>query len=289
MLVYLILHYKNVDVTEQCIDALLSTVLGDAHIVVVDNASNNGSYEKLTAKYSDFERIHFLKNDANLGYAVGNNVGFRYAKRELKAEWIVLLNNDVLIDQKDFQRILLEEYERAPFYVAGPDIMTPEGGNQNPFRMNCPDKKEIKKRLVHDVSVLMLMKLGLQQKLKKLLHYDGSIFQPNTVETITDFRGVLHGSCLIFSPDFIKEFNGLYEGTFLYCEEEILCYILKRLGYTYSYLKSLRVIHRHSVSMKREIADEDKRKMQELSRRIVSYRKFLKIVKTGGNIGDYLK
>ena len=289
MLVYLILHYKNADVTEQCIDSLLSGVLGDAHIVVVDNASNNGSYEKLTDEYCNCLQIHFLKNDANLGYAAGNNVGFRYAKRKLGAEWIVLLNNDVIVEQKDFQRILIEEYEKAPFYVAGPDIVTPEGGNQNPFRMNCPDKKEIVKRLAHDVAVLILMKMGLQQKLKKLLHYDGSIFQPNEVETITDFQGVLHGSCLIFSPRFIREFNGLYEGTFLYCEEEILCYILKRLGYTYSYLKSLRVVHRHSVSMKREISDEDKRKMQELSRRIVSYRKFLKIVKTDGNIGDYLK
>ena len=289
MLAYLILHYKNADITEQCVDALLEGEIGDSQIVVVDNASGNGSYEQLTKRYQDCSRIHFLKNEENLGYAAGNNVGFRYAKDVLKADWIVLLNNDVIIEQKDFQKVLLEEYEKAPFYLAGPDIVTPEGNSQNPFMTECSGKGDIIKKLFHDYVVLALMKIGLQQKLKKALHYDGSIFQPNDVQTIRDFKGVLHGSCLIFSPDYIREFNGLYGGTFLYCEEEILCYILKELQDPYCYLKSLKVVHRHSMSMKREIKDEDQRKMQEIRMRIVSYKKFLGIMKTKENIGDYLK
>lgn len=289
MLAYLILHYKNADITEQCVDALLEGEIGDSQIVVVDNASGNGSYEQLTKRYQDCSRIHFLKNEENLGYAAGNNVGFRYAKDVLKADWIVLLNNDVIIEQKDFQKVLLEEYEKAPFYLAGPDIVTPEGNSQNPFMTECSGKGDIIKKLFHDYVVLALMKIGLQQKLKKALHYDGSIFKPNDVQTIRDFKGVLHGSCLIFSPDYIREFNGLYGGTFLYCEEEILCYILKELQDPYCYLKSLKVVHRHSMSMKREIKDEDQRKMQEIRMRIVSYKKFLGIMKSKENIGDYLK
>ena len=289
MFTYLILHYKNADVTEQCLDFLLNLDSQDSTMVVVDNASNNGSYESLLKKYGDNQRIHFIKNEENLGYAAGNNVGFRYAKESLGAEWIVLLNNDVVVEQKDFQRKVLEEYEKHSFYLAGPDIVTPEGNSQNPYLTDCPDKKTIRKKLLHDYIVLFLMKIRLQQVLKKLLHYDGSIFQPNEVGTIEDFHGVLHGSCLIFSPDFIREFNGLYGGTFLYCEEEILCYILNRLGCRYSYLKSLRVIHKHSVSMKREIKDENRRKMTEISRRIVSYKKFLKIAKAKEKIGDFLR
>ena len=289
MFTYLILHYKNADVTEQCLESLLKLDSQDFHIVVVDNASNNGSYETLSEKYGGNQRIHFIKNEENLGYAAGNNVGFRFAKETLEADWIVLLNNDVVIEQKDFQRVLLEEYEKHPFYLAGPDIVTPEGNSQNPYLRNCPDKSAIRKKLLHDYIVLGLMKIRLQQVLKKLLHYDGSIFQPNEIPTIEDFHGVLHGSCLIFSPDFIREFNGLYGGTFLYCEEEILCYILNRLSCKYTYLKSLRVIHKHSVSLKREIKDENRRKMLEISRRIVSYKKFLKIAKAEKNIGDFLR
>ena len=288
MLAYLVLHYKNADITKQCLESLLQTGLEESCIVVVDNASGNGSFEELRSQYGGNNKITFLLNKENLGYAAGNNVGFRYAKEKLGAEWIVLLNNDVVLEQRDFRETLLEEYEREPFYVAGPDIVTPEGNSQNPFRMECPDRKRIYKSLIHDYVVLALMKIGLQQKLKKALHYDGSIFQHNDTGTIRDFQGVLHGSCLIFSPDFIRRFDGLYGGTFLYCEEEILCFILKRQGCSYCYLKSLQVIHRHSATMKREIKDEDRRKMTELRNRIDSYRKFLHIAKNKGDLGDYL-
>lgn len=288
MFAYLILHYKNADITEQCIDTLLSHG-DDSHIIVVDNASDNGSYEQLTSRYDSNENIHFLHNEKNLGYAAGNNVGFRYGKDVLKADWIVLLNNDVTIEQTDFKEVILKEYKNNPFYIAGPDIVTPEGDNQNPFRTECMNAKVIKKNLLHDYVVLGLMKVRIQQLLKKMLHYDGSTFKPNDTDTIHDFHGVVHGSCIIFSPDFIKEFDGLYNDTFLYCEEEILCYILNKLGYTYSYLKSVTVTHRHSASMKREVKDEDKRKMIEISRRIVSYKKFLKIAKCKDNVGKYLK
>lgn len=289
MFVYLVLHYKNADVTEQCLNSLINISQEDTHIVVVDNASNNGSYEQLVKVYSKYSNIHFICNSENLGYAAGNNVGFRYAKNELKADWIVLLNNDVTVEQQDFQSVIVDEYYKNKFYIAGPDIVTPEGDSQNPYLRECPTKHDICKKLLHDYVVLALMKIGLQQKLKKALHYDGSIFKHNDYDSIYDFKGVLHGSCIVFSPDFIKEFNGLYGGTFLYCEEEILCYILMHLGYRYSYLKSVSVTHRHSVTMKREITDADKRKMQEISRRIVSYRKFLKISRSKDNLVVHLQ
>lgn len=289
MFAYLVLHYKNADVTEQCIQSLLSNDMEDSCIVIVDNASGDGSYEKLSDIYGDDQRIHMLHNDTNLGYAAGNNVGFRYAKDILKADWIVLLNNDVTIEQSDYRSRVMAEYMANPFYIAGPDIVTPEGGNQNPFRTECMNAKVIRKNLIHDYIVLILMKLKIQQMLKRLLHYDGSIFKPNDTDTIHDFHGVLHGSCIIFSPDYIKVFDGLYNDTFLYCEEEIVCFILNKLGLTYSYLKSVHVTHRHSVTMKRQVHDEDKRKMIEISNRIVSYKKFLKIAKDRTDVGKYLK
>lgn len=288
MFVYLILHYKNADLTEVCLDSLNKIERPDSQIVVVDNASNNGSFELLMSKYEAFKDIHFIGNEKNLGYAEGNNVGFRYAKETLGADWIVLLNNDVLIEQKDFQTIIEEKYKENPFFLAGPDIVTPKGESQNPFLMICPDKKAVIKKLVHDYAVFYLMKVHIQQLLKKITHYDGSIFQPNNYDSIIDFSGVLHGSCLIFSPDFVEKYNGLYRGTFLYCEEEILCYIMKKKGHRYSYIKELRVTHKHSMSMKREIKDEDKRKILETKRRIDSYKKFLKIINSKKDMGEFL-
>lgn len=285
----MILHYKNADITINCIDSILEQIRAEYSIVVVDNASANGSYEQLLKRYKDNRRIYFLSNEENLGYAVGNNIGFRFAKEKLQAQWIILLNNDVIIQQPDFLQVIEKEYEKAPFYVLGPDIVTPEGECQNPFRMQLPDLERVKKTLFHDRMVFILMKVKLQRPLRKLIGYNDKSPKKSRKDSIVDFTGVLHGSCLIFSKDFIVRFDGLYEGTFLYVEEEILCWILDRLGCRYSYSNQIQVVHMHAVSMQRAITDEDRRKLQILRWRIHSNRKFLKIIKSGSNVEEYLK
>ena len=58
----------------------------------------------------------------------------------------------------------------------------------------------------------------------------------------------------------MKSFDGLYGGTFLYCEEEILCYILEKVGYRYVYCSDVQVLHNHSTSFKRSVQNEIERK-----------------------------
>lgn len=288
--VFLILHYMNADVTMNCIDSILSTMSQVAlGVVVVDNASRNGSYEALTKKYRDYKNVHFIENEENLGYARGNNVGFSYAKNTLGAEWICLANNDVVFSDVLWMEKVMDFYQRSPYYVLGPDIVTPDGVHQNPFRSGVAGKKSVIKSLLHDEAVYLLLKLGLQRKLRSKVNLKDNHSEMNWKETREDFKGVLHGSCLVFSPDYVKEFDGLYDGTFLYAEEEILCYVLNCLRYRYSYCSEVQVMHCHATSFKKSIQDEDKRKMVIVKNRIKSYRKFLRIVFSRKDVGRYLK
>lgn len=287
---FLILHYMNADVTANCIESILTSMPErEYNIVVVDNASNNGSIEVLQEKYGDKNIIHFLSNKENLGYARGNNIGFSYAKHELKTEWICLANNDVVFSDSMWIDKILGAYEKMPYFVLGPDIVTPDGEHQNPFRANVSGKKEVIKSLVHDEIVYILLKLGIQRKLRKKMNIKNVRADVNWKNTQEDFKGVLHGSCFVFSPDYVKEFEGLYNGTFLYAEEEILCYVLQKLGYRYTYFSDVQVMHCHATSFKKAIQDDDKRKMVIVKNRIKSYRKFLKIVFTSKNVGKFLK
>lgn len=287
---FLILHYMNADVTMNCIDSILNTMAQETpEIVVVDNASHNGSYELLTEKYGEDKRVHFLANEENLGYARGNNVGFLYAKNTLGAEWICLANNDVVFSDVRWMNKVIELYHKNPYYVLGPDIVTPDGVHQNPFRNSVAGKKSVVKNLFHDEVVYLLLKLGLQQKLRSKMNIKTNQNNTEWKESRENFKGVLHGSCLLFSPDYVKEFDGLYNGTFLYAEEEILCYILNKLGYRYTYCGEVQVMHCHATSFKKSIQDEDKRKMVIVKHRIKSGRRFLKIVFSRKNLGRYLK
>jgi GT2 family glycosyltransferase len=71
--------------------ACLSSLEGeDAEVIVVDNASSDGTAEAVTG-------VELIRNDRNLGYAGGMNVGIR-AALERAADAVLLLNNDVEVE-----------------------------------------------------------------------------------------------------------------------------------------------------------------------------------------------
>ncbi|OYS92331.1 glycosyl transferase family 2, partial [Limosilactobacillus reuteri] len=99
--VFVVLHYKSSKDTINCIRSI-EKLNGEYQIIIVDNASNDGSLEKVKDVYSDTKNIIFLKNKENVGFAEGNNVGYRFAKNILKAQFILICNSDLIFDQQDF-------------------------------------------------------------------------------------------------------------------------------------------------------------------------------------------
>lgn len=72
----------------ECIDSLKEQTFHDFETILVDNGSTDGSATFAEERYGDFIRI--IRNEKNLGYTGGNNVGIRAAR----GDYIVLLNND---------------------------------------------------------------------------------------------------------------------------------------------------------------------------------------------------
>ena len=102
MICYLILHYKNIDETEKCINSILN-ITQDGSIVVVDNGSGNHTGEMLQKKYQDNPRIKVLLLRKNVGFSKGNNYGYEWIKHNLDVKFIVVTNNDVVFNQSDFE------------------------------------------------------------------------------------------------------------------------------------------------------------------------------------------
>lgn len=80
------LHY-----TKKCIEGVLQTVKVDGRIIIVDNGSTDGTAEYLAS----IPGIEVIDNKYNLGVAVAWNQGVRAGE----AEWVVLLNNDVILTE----------------------------------------------------------------------------------------------------------------------------------------------------------------------------------------------
>ena len=109
---FVILHYGDAAVTMEAIASMRSLERGErkVSVIVVDNASPNGTGEQVKKQMESLPDFYYIHNEENLGFARGNNVGFKYAKNELKADFIVLMNNDAVIESADFFALVEQDY-----------------------------------------------------------------------------------------------------------------------------------------------------------------------------------
>lgn len=239
--VFVVLHFKTKPDTIRCVESLKNIIYKNKEIVIVDNGSRDGSGEELQRKY-EAPDCHVIISKKNNGFARGNNLGFDYAKNTLEADFIVLLNNDTFIEQLEFVDIMIKKYNGTQFYVCGPDIIDrlSGGGHLNPqrqynttffgmlhFRRACIRK--------------IISTYSPKFKLVNSIDSENKAIKPFVAE---DIEGcMLQGSCLIFSPLYIEKYNGLYAGTFMYLEEDILKLQMDILGHKMLYAHELKVNH----------------------------------------------
>ena len=240
-----VLHYESTKDTIECLDSLIQYIDEDkVRIIVVDNGSKIRIIEQIADKYSDIDQIEIMRSDENLGFSKGNNLGFLYAKRKYSPEIIVLSNNDIVYDQKEFIDKLLYEYKRTQFDLAGPQIMSLiDGKNQNPVGLVYHSAREVKKRIRKFRILGFLSKWDLDSKIKS--------FAANEIpeyEATGDYQ--LHGACMFFANRYVQEHDGLYDGTFMYGEEFILKYIVTKEKMKMIYLPDLAVKHKEGASTK---------------------------------------
>lgn len=238
---FIILHYLNYEDTANCIESILHNVKAEEkEIVVVDNASPNGSGKKLKDRYEGTQHVTVIFNSRNDGFARGNNVGFRYAKENLNPDYIILINNDTVIKQADFCEKIDLVHSESGFAVLGPQIISMvDGINQNPVPYALPTKWKVIRRLGMFCAMYLLSFVGCDGILsREKRRSDGENSLPS------DYQ--LHGSCLIFSPEYISRFNGLYDGTFMYCEEDVLKYACVKNHLKMVYSGQVSIFHKEA-------------------------------------------
>ena len=95
-LVYIIiLNWNGRDDTIECLRSVQEVDYPRYQILVVDNASDDGSPEAIRAA---FPAVELIVNESNLGFAAGNNVGIEYAVQR-EADYVFLLNNDTIVER----------------------------------------------------------------------------------------------------------------------------------------------------------------------------------------------
>ncbi|MCI9061376.1 MULTISPECIES: glycosyltransferase family 2 protein [Romboutsia] len=243
---FVILHYETVDDTRLCLKSLEKFLTNEGvSVVVVDNGSKNGRLHDLEEEYKDYKSVIFLRSDLNLGFAKGNNIGFKYAKQYLDPDFIILTNSDTVYEQEDFIEVLESSYKSKRFDVAGPKIISmADGKNQNPVIKIYNSKKDVEKRLLKFKILMMFSYLNCDTKLKN--YFSKDIIEVDADKVTDDIQ--LHGACLIFSKEYIEKYDGLYDKTFMYGEESILKHIVDKNNMSMVYIDELVMYHKEGSS-----------------------------------------
>ena len=96
-----VLNFNGGKTLERCIQSVLDQSYSNFDLVVVDNASTDGSIDLLTRFAS---RIRVVRNRSNLGYTGGMNVGARHASED--AELIGFVTPDTALSDGWLQRMV---------------------------------------------------------------------------------------------------------------------------------------------------------------------------------------
>ena len=265
---YVILHYQSIEITKKCVDKLLMFSKNNP-IIIVDNCSPNGSGKQLEKMYSKCINITVIINEENQGFAKGNNLGYQYIKRKYTLNYVVVMNNDIMIEDNDFAVIIEQFMEKNEVDVCGPDMVTLKGNHQNPLQLKPYTSKYLQRRVRADKIKVLLLRTRLFWKLYE--NYKKTNKIPIRTKQPTVFDCILHGSCIIYGPEYIKrEQNAFLPITYMYNEEAILYDYLVHKGYKTGYCSDVTILHMEGVSTSERIENKKKKVMFRFKNNIKS-------------------
>lgn len=231
----IIVNYRTYELTKQTIQSVIDTVITlDYEIIVVDNASHDGSLEKLKGDFKQYPNIKFVANQSNDGFAKANNIGFK----EASGEYILLLNSDVIVKERTIEESLKFIKAHDNIGVLGCKVVLPNGLLDKACRRSFP---------TFEVSFYRMSGLSkLFPKSKRFNQYNLSYLDENGTYPVD----CVVGAYMLIGYDIFKQCDGFDESYFMYGEDIDLCYKIKQMGYEVYYYGKYEIIHYKGASGK---------------------------------------
>jgi GT2 family glycosyltransferase len=238
MIAFVILNYNTWEMTIRCVDSIFETSKQQYKIYIVDNGSPNDSYQRLTEKYHNNEKVVLIHSE-NLGYAKGNNTGIKAAIKD-GYDIITITNNDVIFLEHSIENMSKFLRENHDASVAAPYIISPEGELQN-----LPTLKPV----TTSDYFLYNTKLNNLVSLKGMKRFEAEYYlSANSIKNDPIPIYKFSGCCFTAKRDMLEKIGLFDENTFLYYEEEIMSHKMQKAGFKAYFLPDAKIIHHHGLT-----------------------------------------
>lgn len=201
-------------------------------IIVIDNKSTDKSLEELNKFVND--KIDVICTDKNGGYGYGNNFGAKYAEKKYNPNYFIISNPDVIVEEETIINILKCIEEEKNISIGTCKMLERDGTINDRFAWKLPTYKDN-----------IILCFPIISRILKPTRYKKEILK-DSKPILVD---VIPGSFFIIKADTFKKINYFDERTFLFYEEEILAYKLKKLGEKSILVPYEQFIHNHGVSI----------------------------------------
>lgn len=208
-------------------------------VIVVDNASDDGSVELLKEK---FPSVKLIVNEKNLGFGKANNIGLALSK----GEFILLINPDTIIQEDTLTKMFsfLESNDKAG--LAGCKILNPDGTLQLACRRSFPGP------WTSFCKVTGLSNLFPDSRF--FARYNLTYLDENKSYEVD----AISGSFMMMRREVYEKVGGFDEQFFMYGEDLDLCYRVQKAGFKNFYVHDTQIIHYKGESTRRSDLDETK-------------------------------
>ncbi|MCC7369116.1 MAG: glycosyltransferase family 2 protein [Chloroflexi bacterium] len=226
----IVVSFNTRELLASCIETVGERIGARSHqIVVVDNASSDGSAEHVAAR---FPNVVLVRNAENRGFAAAVNQGIEAST----GRYLLLLNSDATLEPDAVERMCQHLDEHSNVAAVGGTLLNPDGSFQGSYA-DFPT-------LYSEVLLLS----GLSRWLLPPTfpsHTEAESQQARPVDWVC-------GAFVLLRRAAVEQIGGLDEAYFMYAEEVDWFFRARQAGWTTSYLPEARAVHLVAGSYRRD-------------------------------------
>lgn len=217
----IIVSWNTKDILLDCLRSLYEQTKAAMQVIVVDNASSDGSADAVEA---EFPQVTLIRSEVNLGFARGNNRGLEVAS----GTHVLYLNPDTVIMDGAVDKMLRFLVSHPGIGVLGPHTLNADGRTTQDTVIFKPTLR----RMFHTHVPLWRLVPGWRPELAG----QASWHRTGPVE-------VVKGCCMLMPGSLVRDLGGMSEKHFMYSEEEDLCSRAAERGFATWYYHEASIIH----------------------------------------------